>query len=223
MLNMCPFTGHSYCMRCIQSWTLETMNRKALPCCPMASECKFQYDLNTVSKVLSGMKNSKMLVLGWHELYAAQRTLNNPLFKQCPVAGCEGCLKTTPAGFISDDATTTYCDSCGKVYCWTCVNPTHQGYSCREVKEITARWYRFIENMGQGSVNTGEYSKEGFKKAFSTVRHVMESNAYFLSNIENGLIKACTNCNRIIERTGGCDHMVCGRNADGVSEPIDNL
>jgi hypothetical protein len=222
LLNVGCSLAHSFCELCLRTMALDQINsRKMLPCCPLATECKFQYDLPIMTMVLKGAENLEEHLSEWYELQVKKLVQCNPLYKPCPAAGCEGVIKKSKSAPLSEQGTNSFCDSCGQQFCWRCAGPVHPHDTCLDVQNITARWFGFVERMSKeptiGAASGGAGLQTTFKNLFASVGSIMESNEYFRSNITSGNIKACPKCNKVVQKLEGCDSMVCGKDYHGVN------
>jgi hypothetical protein len=107
----------------------------------------------------------------------------HPRWIDCTVRNCVGgCIAP------SMDAIEVWCTTCHSQACFQCRTSWHERETCGEYQ------YRKAEYKAQVESRMGT-----------------EYNDYIQKNMHNGEAKRCPgpNCDVLLEKTGGCDHMTC--------------
>jgi hypothetical protein len=113
---------------------------------------------------------------------------SNPLMKWCPRPGC-GCSISLAQQVHSDamlvkalkghTPLTVHC-KCGHAFCWHCGETAHEPALCEQVKQ----WKKLL---------TEEHRQEDHESEVWVSAHT----------------QPCPNCSAKVQRSGGCNHMVC--------------
>ena len=177
----------------------------------------------------------------WHDMSLALAQNMHPLTKACNRPDCQGFVMISRETFVSGAAVRSRCHQCEFTHCGTCMTPHHPGKkTCRAAASATRAWSRFLgalaeregdageRPVGSGSskaddgagpsttTSVGAAMATAAKAALLRMQQVAATNQYFVQGFREGTMKFCPNekCKRIIQKTGGCPSMICGKNHD---------
>jgi len=118
--------------------------------------------------------------------------------------------------------------SCKADFCILCKQPYHYHTSCSQALRLTGWWMTFLETehdallVAAMKINEAKYAP--LLKAHTTGRHkrdaaVLDAFARFnevkeMEDWKAQNCRTCPHCSRVIQRLSGCDHMICGADAD---------
>ena len=133
----------------------------------------------------------------------------------CVFSGSRHCLRSGCSGFItasletrrkarSGESVTVKCNSCSGIYCWTCHSLYHVGTTCVEAANVQNEWMTFLKIVQHGEAK----SKKGAANLLLRLEQRAADASYFRRNVENGHLKKCPRCRRLIEKMTGCNRMV---------------
>lgn len=127
----------------------------------------------------------------------------------------------------SDAAQRCSC-SCGMEYCSKCQEPWHPHTPCENVAAIARHWFWWLNTGYQAYLTKHAQADAAFATALQAYA---EKKDHFDGEVQEAMqrrqqlerdeawkaanCKRCPHCARVVERTGGCDSMICGSNADG--------
>eukprot|EP00927_Polykrikos_kofoidii_P072042 TRINITY_DN68212_c0_g1_i1.p1 TRINITY_DN68212_c0_g1~~TRINITY_DN68212_c0_g1_i1.p1 ORF type:complete len:772 (-),score=133.45 TRINITY_DN68212_c0_g1_i1:73-2109(-) len=147
---------------------------------------------------------------------------------RCP--GCAGWLER-PTDASATSRRHVQCPECGCSFCAGCERrPYHFRTECDDVPGILERfvWWRregreiyLREAAEQEEVLEAERQRDDEQRAWHQQR-AMQVERRFHEDLRDERWKAahcrhCPNCNRTIQRQGGCDQMICGAHGHGGS------
>lgn len=105
------------------------------------------------------------------------------------------------------------CQECRFFFCSECKEAYHYGnIKCEEVKLLDLRWHTWKDEM------RSQYHSKQLKKAIASRKvELMKRIEEFQQDEKwkQAHLRLCPQCNRPIEKTEGCDSMICGRNYHG--------
>ena len=128
----------------------------------------------------------------------------------CPSEGCGWTAFRSSRGAIEK----VTCGSCRTDFCSSCTLPYHYRTTCAELEHFRRDW-REWESHGravywQRSNRAKEKESHDRKQREAVTRAETED-----ERRKEQLCRHCPSCGRIVEKTGGCNAMVCGQNAHG--------
>ena len=232
---------HSFCPSCIREHLMKALQYgDRLPGCPRNAECRHTYDRDDIVNILDATEtedNSRTegYVRLWHDLCVTISQRNHPLGKQCLRPDCDGFILTSWSASESASPVRARCTKCEFMYCATCMAPHHPGQkTCIGAKSVEGRWNGFLralvdseEGRASGSKQTGgavvgnNSGSSAASHALLRIQQTAETNKYFKSLFQQAIdgktgMKFCPNprCRKIIEKTGACPSMICGKNHD---------
>jgi hypothetical protein len=226
--KVCPLISvgcalnHSYCEPCLQQSTVQQLNCcKELPRCPRSVECKFEYNQESMQSILHNREDVEDLILQWHERRVSLSQSAHPLYRPCPAPDCSGQLIANIDIHRSSLPSKVECYKCRITFCWRCGEPSHGNTTCLEIKDTIEKWAIFLQQLIGVHIDEGLVGGNsvediaGIVAAFTKLEQVMANNLYFKENFELGNLKHCPSCQRLIEKLGGCESMICGQDHDG--------
>lgn len=126
----------------------------------------------------------------------------------CPTPGCSNWIVADTRSKVR-----CACPGCKFVFCSVCRERYHYGpYSYADVKGLEVAWMQW--NLRDRKQILSREQEEVVKLRKQELKKRMEDLKRDEDWKEQNL-KLCPNCSRAIEKTGGCDSMVCGRDTDG--------
>ena len=162
------------------------------------------------------------------EVYAAsERAAKGAV--QCPGRKCKGTWYV-PAVPHSTEPQRVVCtvEKCQMSFCAACRHPYHFRSTCAEALRIHARWVQFLQEdlapflVTAVQVDPARYERvlkehtkckgaldEATREALQRFDELKRMELWKEKNCRH-----CPHCMRIVNRLSGCDHMVCGNNAD---------
>ena len=116
---------------------------------------------------------------------------NQKLMRWCPLADCSNAIKVKEV-----ESKPVGCN-CGHVFCFKCGENWHEPVTCAKLEQ----WLADDEDdEGPESDNEDEDSKTKTKE----LREAIENKSWIASNA-----RKCPNCQVLIEKNGGCNHITC--------------
>ena len=223
----CAF-NHSFCKACLSMHANHQLLQEGIsPRCPRYAECRFVYDENAFRVSLTDCLDMGSKLLQWHNILLQTAEGAHPMSKACPSPDCKGFVHLPMDMNAGDDtAVCARCSICMTACCWKCSETFHDSYTCEEVKQKKDCWYKFlgqfigeqpVENEGglRGGYSSGLKLNEAALDAFRSYESALADSEYFRRLRDEGSLKKCPKCKKLIEKLAGCDSMVCGQNADG--------
>lgn len=218
----CP-SAHRFCYECLRELTIHSINEHKSIICPDPS-CKHilnEPELRIMLRAQGDQATTNELLTRYQE-QTLKRTLES--MKDgiaCPSTGCDNWIIASSPG--EREACT--CNKCNFTFCSICKEAYHYRCECGEVNELTACWIAWnkggreefnAQRRAEYARSTEEYDKQ--RKQHE--QRVQELDQRFKEATKDEEWKAkntklCPHCRRAVEKLGGCDLMVCGRNYHG--------
>lgn len=201
--------GHSFCRSCIKESVVNDITVRTIPKCPRFSECKYRFmntEIELLDNILSGFPEDRKesLISLYHDNCIQFIYNQHSMTKKCPKADCTGYLMGPRDQLERHLSFESKCTSCHISYCFSCCSLFHYNRTCVAAANVSARWRSFLDRISRESSG----KSGGISSALLKMQQAADTATYFRERIKHGLLKRCPKCNRMIEKLGGCDHMV---------------
>lgn len=190
----CP-KGHVACGSCAVTAARVRLEGGRLPNC---TACADRYELDDFAFVslLTAPFVTEEERTALHESNQRRLQRAHPNWISCPRDGCDG----LGPPMSSNDSSCRICDRCNYTFCAKCREIPHPWSLTCDLDFLRASWLLW---------NNDSINKETLVRTQDTKADEAYKKAH---------CRMCPSCQRVIERSYGCDSMVCGRDADARSD-----
>eukprot|EP00930_Biecheleria_cincta_P001727 TRINITY_DN102835_c0_g1_i1.p1 TRINITY_DN102835_c0_g1~~TRINITY_DN102835_c0_g1_i1.p1 ORF type:complete len:646 (-),score=92.78 TRINITY_DN102835_c0_g1_i1:93-1997(-) len=148
---------------------------------------------------------------------------------KCPDLGCQAMVLLPSSEYSGPvQCPSECCRFHVDPFCSRCLQIGHQWTSCDDILGISAEWLRWCREgrrsaLNQAAANNAAYQRQldeynrqrdqrqrDLEIAEANFKALQEDEAYKQNNC-----KRCPECQRVVQKTAGCDDMVCGRDWHG--------
>mmetsp|Transcript_18711 Transcript_18711/g.51222 ORF Transcript_18711/g.51222 Transcript_18711/m.51222 type:complete len:429 (-) Transcript_18711:58-1344(-) len=201
--------GHKFCVECLQAMVdnfVATASKSTTQLTCPAQDCDHNLTLNDYQYIYRDNPQ------GWKafteranlSLLEQEIATNNGQTRRCPAERCNYtfCMTMPPAsGTVW--GTEFHCPACHAGFCLNCpanqglVGPLHPGLDCQQRLEQLERQADERRKLEQW--------KEENSKADARFQQLLKREA------KKGQTKPCPNCETLVTKNGGCNHMTCSQ------------
>lgn len=228
----CPAQpAHRTCLDCIARAFAEKVKAKRALACPLCPEKTmwiiYPDEARTLAKLFKsrhfdtiGLPNAAKLID-----YATEISMQLTLQAmkdgvKCPTPNCKMYVVLRDA----KERSNIRCTGCSASFCSHCRGAAHYRTSCADVQAMMTVWLQWRTERGPAYRLQQAHLRTQAAEHATDVKRVRDENQILLTAYRQleaderafeQTCKLCPSCGRRIQRTEGCDAMVCGRDAHG--------
>ena len=211
----CP-SNHQFCLSCLGSdLKIRSEGNGEIAKC-LGHQCDYPISTREVLEIMHrdvGENNESNSIVSRHveSLVKVRLTSlsNESLSSPCPAPDCLGWQVSKT--YTKFQRSRLLCGFCGFTYCSSCRAPFHYNCGCKQVLRVAQRWADWLRADREKYLrDVGVEARKKFMELQSRAKQVREDEAYLAKTC-----RLCPKCDRRVEKLGGCDLMICGRDWHG--------
>ena len=194
--------GHAFCKDCWRGFVVQMLSDT--PQTSMSTTCPAQDCPRLVGRTFIQTVDPKFVPKFDEHQLACFVQGNRRTIRWCPGFDCECAVILPPENFFpneggggDDGRKNVFCESCRTTFCFRCGLAPHL-QDCEQEEQP--------ENEG-GVAALVQAAADAAAAAAGAVRR--EGQRQLTSKRDDKLLKHCPKCNVLVEKTGGCNRMVC--------------